>query len=59
MAGPGPAVKEVLTSAAQSVAMLRVVCLAWILGVAVDQLLLDGTYTAVVLRMLSDIRAHF
>jgi hypothetical protein len=38
--------------------MTRVICLAIVLGVMVDQLLLDGTYTDVALRMLSDIDAH-
>jgi len=38
--------------------MIRVMCLAFILGVMVDQLLLDGTFTAAGLRMLAQIRAH-
>lgn len=39
--------------------MIRPICLAVILAVLVDQLLLHGLYTATMLRMLADIRAHF
>ncbi len=39
--------------------MIRAGCLILILGVMADQLLLDGFYTAVVLRMFREMRLHF
>jgi hypothetical protein len=52
-------VQKTLNDRLNNTPMIRPVCLAVIVGVMVDQIMLDGQFMAGALRMVADILAHF